>query len=128
MLQITSRIFSDDLNEVLKKKFNTTTHIGEAGESEDDIALMKKYIQDNFTIKINGQPKQITYLSKELEGNVVICYYRIKDISKIKTIEIQNTALLDLNDEQQNIIQTNIYGNKQSLLLTSENVKGLLKQ
>lgn len=128
MLQITSRIFTDDLNVVLKKKFNKKTHIGEAEESSEDIALMKKYILENFTVKINGQQKTIHYLSKELEGNVLICYYRITDISKIKSIEIQNTALLELNDEQQNIIQTTIYGKKQSLLLTFENVKGLLNQ
>lgn len=128
MLQITSRIFTDDLNVVLKKKFNIKTHAGEAEESPEDIVLMKKYILENFTIKINGQQKTIHYLSKELEGNVLICYYRITDISKIKSIEIQNTALLELNDEQQNIIQTNIYGKKQSLLLTFENVKGLLNQ
>ncbi|WP_300566878.1 DUF6702 family protein [Flavobacterium sp.] len=128
MLQITSRIFVDDLNDVLKKKFNKTTHIGEPNESAEDVLLMKKYILDHLTIKINGQQKAIEYLSKEMEGNVVVGYFRIKDISKIKSFEIQNTTLFDLNEEQQNIIQTNIYNKKQSLLLTSENVKGLLNQ
>ncbi len=128
MLQITSRIFADDMNDILKKKLNKTTHIGEPNESPDDILLMKKYILDHLIIKINGQQKAIEYLSKEMEGNVVISYFRIKDISKIKTFEIQNTTLFDLNEEQQNIIQTNIYGKKESLLLTSSNVKGLLKQ
>lgn len=128
MLQITSRIFADDLNAVLKKKNGKAAHIGEKNESPEDVILMKKYVLDNFTIKINGQLKPLNYLSKEMEGNVLICYYNIKGISKIKSIEIQNTALFDLNDEQQNIIQTNIYGKKQNLLLTFENVKGLLNQ
>jgi hypothetical protein len=128
MLQITSRIFFDDLNDALKKKYNKSTHIGEQNESEEDVVLMKKYISDNFSIKINGQSKAINYLSKELEGNVLVCYHTVKDVSKIKSLEIQNTTLFDLNEEQQNIIQTNIYGKKQSLLLTVDNVKGLLKQ
>jgi hypothetical protein len=128
MLQITSRIFFDDLNDVLKKKYNKATSIGEKNESEEDIVLMKKYISDNFSIKINGQLKTINYISKELEGNVLICYYTVTAVSKIKSLEIQNTALFDLNEEQQNIIQTFIYEKKQSLLLTTENVKGLLKQ
>ncbi len=128
MLQITSRIFIDDLNDVLKNKYNKKTHISEPTETPEDLVLMKKYISENFSIKINGQTKTINYLSKELEGNVVICYYNIKDIPKIKTFEIQNTCLFDLNSDQQNIIQTTIYGKKESLLLTSDNVKGLLKQ
>jgi hypothetical protein len=128
MLQITSRIFIDDLNDILKIKYKQKTNIGETNETTEDIVLMKKYILDNFSIKINGQQKSINYLSKELEGNVLICYYNIKEISKVKTLEVQNTALFDLNSDQQNIIQSTIYGNKQSLLLTPNNVKGLLKQ
>jgi hypothetical protein len=128
MLQITSRIFVDDLNAVLKSKFNKETHLGAANESEEDVVLMKKYLLEKFSIKVNGNPKAINYLSKELEANVLICYYNIKEIKKIKSIEIQNTALFELNSEQQNIIQTNIYKKKKNLLLTSDNVKGLLNQ
>ncbi|SFA79215.1 hypothetical protein SAMN05660845_0562 [Flavobacterium swingsii] len=127
MLEITSRIFIDDLNDVLKTKYNQKTHIGEPNEMPEDVVLMKKYIADNFSIKINGQQKSINYLSKEIEGNIIICYYNVKEISKIKTLEIQNTTLFELNSDQQNIIQTTIYGKKQSLLLTPDNVKAMLK-
>ncbi|WP_394758119.1 DUF6702 family protein [Flavobacterium sp.] len=126
MIQITSRIFYDDLNMVLKKKFNKTTHIGESDESEEDIQLMKKYISDHFLIKVNGKQKSINYLSKEIEANIVICYFKITDVAKIKSLEIENTALFELDSNQQNIIQTTIYNKKQNLLLTPDNVKGLL--
>jgi hypothetical protein len=88
---------------------------------------MKKYILDNFSLKVNGQLKPINYLSKEMEGNVIICYFNIKDISKIKSLEVKNSALIELNSEQQNIIQSTIYGEKQSLLLTEETLSGMLK-
>jgi hypothetical protein len=127
MLQITSRIFVDDLNEVLYKKYNKKTFLGESNESLDDIDLMKKYISDNFSLKVNGQQKPLNYISKELEGNVIICYYNIKEISKVKTLEVKNTALLELNSEQQNIMQSTIYGEKQSLLLTESTISGMLK-
>jgi hypothetical protein len=117
----------DDLNAVLYKKYNKKTFLGEPKESLDDIILMKKYISENFSIKVNGQQKPINYLSNELEGNVMICYYNIKEISKIKTLEVKNTALLELNSEQQNIMQSSIYGEKQSLLLTEGTISGMLK-
>lgn len=128
MLQITSRIFVDDLNNALYKEYGVKAFLGEKNESPNDIALMKKYLFEHFTIKVNGQPKTINYVTKEMEGNVLIGYYTVKEISKIKSLEIQNTALFDLNEDQQNIIQTTIYNKKQNLLLTSENVKGLLNQ
>ncbi|MES2544969.1 MAG: DUF6702 family protein [Bacteroidota bacterium] len=127
MLQITSRIFSDDFNAVLYKKYGKKTFLGESGETPEDVVLMKKYLSENVSIKVNGQVKAINYLSKEVENNVIICYYNSKEITKIKTLEIQNTALFDLNLEQQNIIQTNFNGKKQSLLLTPDNIRGMLK-
>ncbi|GAA4765294.1 MULTISPECIES: DUF6702 family protein [Flavobacterium] len=127
MLQITSRIFVDDLNSILKDKYNKKTLLGETNESADDVILMKKYLTENFILKVNGQVKPVHFLSKEMEGNVLICYYNIKDVSKIKTLEIQNTVLLDFTDEQQNIVHTSIYDKKQSFLFTSGNVKGMLK-
>lgn len=127
MIQITSRIFVDDLNSILKEKYKKRTLLGEASESVDDVALMKKYLAENFVLKVNGQTKVVNFLSKEMEGNVLICYYNVKDVSKIKTLEIQNTVLLDFTNEQQNIVHTKIYEKKQSFLFTSENVKGMLK-
>lgn len=127
MLQITSRLFVDDVNAVLYKKFGKKTFLGEKNESQEDVNLMKKYILDNFSLKVNGQLKPINYLSKEMEGNVIICYYNIKDISKIKSLEVKNSALIELNSEQQNIIQSTIYGEKQSLLLTEGTLSGMLK-
>jgi len=127
MLQITSRIFMDDLNYVLEKNFKKRANIGEPVESEEDVSMMKKYIEDNFTIKINGKKKQINFLSKEIDNNVVVCYFNVKDISKITSMEIQNKVLLDLNSDQQNIIQTNINGRKKSLMFEGENFTELLK-
>ena len=125
-IEITSRIFYDDMNTILEKKFNKKTHIGQARETEADILLMKTYILNHFSIKVNGKTKTINYLSNETEANVLICYFKITDVAKIKTLEIENTALFELNSDQQNIIQTNVYNKKQNLLLTQNNVKGLL--
>ena len=127
MLQITSRIFVDDLNDVLEKKYHKKTFIGTDRETPDDVTLMKKYLTEKFTLKLNGTQKPMNFLSKELEANVLICYFNIKDVSKISSLTVQNTALLELNEAQQNIIQANITGEKESLLLTVDNFKGVLK-
>ncbi len=126
-LEITSRIFIDDLNAVLKLKYNKKTTISENSATPEDIELMKKYLSENFSIKVNGILKAINFLSNEIEPNVLICYFNIKDVTKIKTLEIKNTALFDLNSEQQNIMQTTIFKKKKSLLLTLDNPKEIIK-
>lgn len=127
MLQITSRIFVDDLNKMLSEKYKTKVNLGEKEESIEDVELMKKYLFENFKISVNGKSKTIHFANKEMEGNVLICYYNVKEISKIKTMEIVNTILLDFNEEQQNIVHTNVSGNKKSFLFSGTNAKGLLK-
>jgi hypothetical protein len=42
-------------------------------------------------------------LSKEMEGDVLICYLSSKGISKLKSIEVHNAILVDWDSEQQNI-------------------------
>lgn len=127
MLQITSRIFVDDLNKTLAEKYKTKVNLGEKEESSQDVEFMKKYILENFRVAINGKPKTIHFVSKEMEGNVLICYYNVKEIPKIKTLEIVNSVLLEFNEEQQNIVHTSISGNKKSFLFSGSNAKGLLK-
>jgi hypothetical protein len=51
MLQITSRVFADDLNKALEKKYNKKHYIGTDKESPEDLVLLKKYFAENLTIK-----------------------------------------------------------------------------
>ena len=127
MLQITARIFYDDLNESLEAKYHKKVMLGTEKESAEDVVLLKKYLAEKFTIKVNGQLKSMNFLSKEVEDNVLICYLTCKDIAKVKSLEVENTIIMDQHSEQQNIIQAKFNGQKQSLLLTSDNFKGMLK-
>jgi len=127
MLQITTRIFDDDLNEALKKQYSKRTFIGSEKGTPEDIVLMKKYLSDKFKLIVNGQLKSMEFLSQENENNVLICYFRIKDIFKINSLKIENSILIELYPEQQNIIQFNNAGEKKSLLLTSYTKYGMLK-
>jgi hypothetical protein len=126
-IEITARIFVDDLNSILYKKYKQKTHLGEANETAEDVGLMKKYLAEKLLIKVNNQITIIQFVSKEMEGNTLISYYKIENIGKIKTLEIKNTTLFDLSSDQQNIFQTTIYGKKESQLLTVDNVIYLLK-
>lgn len=127
MLQITSRIFADDLNKALEKKYNKKLYLGTDKESPEDIALLKKYLSEHFTIKVNGQSRPVNFLSKELEGDVLICYSSVKDIPKLKSLEVYNAVLVDWDSEQQNIAHFTVLGTKQSFLFTASSTKRMLK-
>ncbi|NNT71890.1 hypothetical protein HKT18_06650 [Flavobacterium sp. IMCC34852] len=126
-VEITTRIFMDDLNEAVTKAYKKNTNIGTEKETPEDTALLKKYLNENFKLTINGKPKAYNYISSEVESNVVICYLSIKEIIKISSIQVENSILTEVHSEQQNIIQFNNNGKKQNLLLSSSITKGMLK-
>ena len=127
MVQITTRIFVDDLNDALENKFHKKTFLGSDNETPQDVDFLKKYLSEKFILKINGQQKPMLFLSKEVEDNILICYLKCVDISKITTLGVQNTIITEIHNQQQNIIQANFNNKKSSLLLDSETYKGMLK-
>ena len=127
MLQITARLFIDDLNTTLAKKYQKKINLGSEKETEEELNLFKKYFNEKFYIKVNGQLKPIQFLSKEMEGDVLICYFSIKETHKVNTLEIYNEVMTEENSEQQNIMHFNVLGVKNTLLFTESSSKGMLK-
>jgi hypothetical protein len=127
MLQITSRIFVDDLNSAIGKKYSKKINLGSEKETAEDLVLLKKYFTEKFSIKINGRLTAMHLLSKEMEGDVLICYLSIKDTPKISSLEVYNTILIEGNSEQQNIMHFTVFGIKNTLLFTDSSSTGVLK-
>jgi hypothetical protein len=45
----------------LKKIQRKTVHIGTALETPEEVELLKKYLAENFIIKVNGQENQLFF-------------------------------------------------------------------
>jgi hypothetical protein len=118
-IEITSRIFIDDLEKALTKKYKKKPNITSTNEMPEAEEWIKSYIKEKIKISINNKPQQIEYLAKEVEGDVLIIYTKIAISKKINTFEIYNSLLTETFEEQQNIVHTNINGNKKSFLMTN---------
>jgi plasmid maintenance system killer protein len=126
MLQITARIFVEDINKALEKKYNKKAFLGSGKESIESEELLKKYLAEKFSIKVNGQYKAINLLSEEMDGDVLVCYLKINDITKIKSLEIYNSVLVECFAEQQNIVNVSAFNIKKSFLFTETSTKQVL--
>lgn len=117
MLQITSRIHIEDLEKALEKKHKKKIFI-EAEKNSAEELLIKEYIINRFSIKVNEQNKPLNFLSKEIDGDELVCYWNIKNISKINSLEINNSVLIEVFSDQQNLVNVSVLGQKQSYLFT----------
>lgn len=118
-VEITSRIFIDDLEKALEKKFKKKFYLTSTKEIENSEILIQEYLKEKIKISINKKAQNIEYLAREVEGDVLIFYTKIAISKKINTFEIYNSLLTDLYKEQQNIVHLNINGNKNSFLFTN---------
>lgn len=118
-IEITSRIFIDDLEKALNKKYKTKLNITSTNEISEAEEYIKAYIKEKIKISINKKPQVIEYLTKEVEGDVIIIYTKIAISKKINTFEVYNSLLTETFQDQQNIVHTNINSNKKSFLLTN---------
>ena len=126
-LEITSRIFADDLNNALKAKFHQSFNLGEKGQTPQQETLFKQYVAANVEVRVNGKPMALEYMSSETENNVFVSYFRVTGIARVNKLGITNKMLQDFVTEQQNIIQTQVGGDKENLLLTADNPSGTIE-
>lgn len=104
-LQITSRIFIDDLELSVRTKRN---------EPELDIIkpngglatekLVNEYLLEHFKVKLDGKPQKMKFLGMETEDAAFICYIEIENVKKIKTLEVFNDVIMETHDDQSNLV------------------------
>lgn len=126
VVQVTGRVFVDDLETALNKKYGKKFYFGQKQEIAEADDYLKKYFAEKVQVSINGKATALTLLGKEPEEDVLVCYFTLPATGKIKSLSVKNTTLFEAFPDQQNIIHTNINSNKKSLLLTNSNQQGTL--
>ena len=81
-IEITARIFMDDLNVALEHEFKTKTHIGEKTESTQDVVFLQKYMTSHLQIFINNKEKKV-FRNNTL---LVLCYYYLVHQAEINRV------------------------------------------
>ena len=122
-LQITSRLFIDDFEKVLQERYDSSIKL----DSKTANIHVEKYFKKKFFIEVNNIQKTYKYIGKEVEGDMIHCYFEIENINDIQSIKVTNKLLMGVFDGQQNITHVTVNNKKKSFLLIKDNASGLLK-
>lgn len=125
-LQIITKIFIDDIEDVLNERYDTNTFLGTKKETARDRELLKEYILKKLKVEVNGQQVVLNYLGIDYETDIVKSYIEITNVKECTTIGVENTVLMEKFEEQQNIIHFKVADKKRSMVLEKENPNGLL--
>lgn len=130
-LQISLRIFIDDLEEAIAKvknqenlKLCTTKEVANAD------SILVDYLSDNLTINIDDQIYDLAYVGKEVSEDLlaVWCYFEITDVSPKEIIQIENKILIETFSDQSNVVALK-YSNdkKEHFLMKKGETSGTLQ-
>lgn len=117
LVEITLRVFTDDLELSLNNQFNKTFLIGNNQELEQTNTYLIAYLKSKFHIKINGNFYEYQFIGKEIENDITFIYLEIKKIKKIKSIDITNTIFFETFENQQHIIKIKTAEKHKNLIL-----------
>jgi Domain of unknown function (DUF6702) len=121
-IEVSMRIFPDDLDLALMERTGIRTLLGTELESPQADSLLMIYIQQEFELHVNGEEIVLNYLGKEPESDAIWCYLESSKVPPPVTISIRNAILTEYFPDQVNIIQ--VYDgkwNRGMLLNRSEN-------
>lgn len=126
-IEITTRIFIDDLEKGLEKKYNKKINLATKEEIPEAKDFIKGYLNQRVQANVNNKTAEVIFLGTEIENDVLIAYLKIDFSEKITTFELYNNLLTEIYADQQNLIHTNINNTKRSFLLTKSDKTALIK-
>ncbi len=98
-------------------KFTTklnTTHISQAVKIDPATAgfeaEVKKYVNNNVDVSINGVEKPLTFTGSQVNGESVWVYYEASNVSDISSLKIRNSILIGQFPKQVNIVNITYKG------------------
>ena len=118
-IEISSRIFYDDLEAALKEEFGGKIDLNNPQNTQKNTAMLKSYFEKNFALKLNGKTLPYEFLGYNLEGEAAWCYVEVKDLPGNGRLDIINKLLYSQFKEQIHIFHLNAGSTKKSAKITN---------
>jgi hypothetical protein len=126
-LEIIHKIFWDDLEDGLSGMTGKRENITSPPDPDYVESIIKKYLTDKFSLKLDGKAISITYLGSELEDEAMWVYMEVPKVSNFTEIEVFNNVLMEVFDDQMNLIHVTKAGKIKSLRLSKRKFRDVLK-
>lgn len=126
-LQIISRVFIDDFENVLNLRYGQDLSLDPKAETAGAEEFIEKYLEQKLHIEVNQKKVGINYLGKEYENDMLVFYIEAPKVKNVKSIVVRNSVLMDMFEEQKNLIHVKVNGKTKSMVLVTGREENTLK-
>lgn len=116
-LQIITRVFIDDFEDVLNERYGADLQLSEEAEEGAVAENISRYLKQKLRLQVNGEELQLNYLGKEYDADQLVLYIEVENLAPFNKIEVTNEILTDLFDDQKNVVHVKVNDKTKSLLL-----------
>ncbi len=116
-VEITIKVDTENLEQVLEDQIGERLLVGEKNENENTDNYIEKYLQRTLSFAINGKEMQPYYLGKEVKLDVTWLYLEITDVAQFNHLKLKNTLLLESGDAQTNIVRVKAKGKEKGEIM-----------
>lgn len=116
-VEISMRIFTDDLEATLKKFSNTKIDLANAANKESLDKIIVNYVNQKMHIQIDGKSAKLEYVGYEIKKESVWLYFEIDNIATLKKVQVNCNLLYEYQEKQMNIFHVNANGKEKSYKL-----------
>ncbi|WP_317170471.1 DUF6702 family protein [Flammeovirga aprica] len=119
-MEIAMKVFFDDLEDAIVLSGGPELHLFTEKEHPQSDEWILKYLQENLQLKINEKAVKLTWVGKETDEKRDIqslwVYLEVQNIRKVKDLQVKNTILYDVHQDQRNMLHLKCNGKKVSWL------------
>lgn len=116
-LQISMRVFTDDLELALKEFFGEKVFLNSPPHHTKNFVVIRDYLHTRVGLS-NGAKSQITWIGHEFEADVCWIYGQIPLENNQRILFFKNATLTEVYAGQQNMVHLNIGGSIKTELAT----------
>lgn len=117
-LEIMMRVFIDDLELTLRQHYKQPElDILEPKEQSLD-QLMEAYLKSRFQVSLDSKVQVARYLGHERDHEALIFYIEVEKVKKWRAIQVRNSIITEIYDDQSNLVHVTVGETVRSLRLT----------
>ena len=121
ILEISHKVFYDDLQSAIEKQYKVNLHLNTAKENPKTQEYLQRYLTDRFIIYANGERQSVKYVGYEYEEDAIWIYFETPKVANKTAFSFSNRILFDLYDDQNNFLHFTSPNYRKSLRFTFEN-------
>ena len=126
-LEIAQKIFWDDLEVALSRKYKTSVDFLNASDRPMLDERVREYLLDQNKIHVNGELILIEYLGHEIEDDAAWFYFESSNVPRPNEVMVMNTVLTGEFPTQQNIVNFYVDQRPKSIITTIDKPEGELR-